>query len=289
MPTLFPPAPLRRTLLPNGAEIAYQQGGKGSLRLMYIHGLGSNLHAWQKNLPAVAQRARYVAVDLPGYGYSGTGDYPYSMPFFAECLENLLHLLQWEEVVLVGHSMGGQIALNMALRGRARLRGLVLLAPAGLERFGATEKQWLRKINHPLLFRHMNAEQIRQSIEANFYRFPPDAEVMVERRIAMKEEPHFPAYCEMIARCVHTMLDQDLYPRLSEISLPTLVLFGAQDALIPNRLLHPGLRPARLARQGAGRIPGSRMQMLDGCGHFLQWECAGRVNQAVLRFLDQWS
>ncbi len=276
-------------LLPNGAEIAFRQGGKGALRLLYIHGLGSNMHTWHKNLPAVARRAQYVAVDLPGYGYSGRGDHPCTMPFFAECVEDLLQLLRWEEVVLVGHSMGGQVALNVALRKRIRLRGLILLAPAGLERFREREKRLLRGLNTPMLFRNMRAEQIRQSIAANFFRFPADARALIEQRIALRNEPHFPAYCETVSRCVHAMLDQDLYPRLGDIELATLLLFGAQDALIPNRLLHPTLSTAQLARRSAKRLRNSSLLLLEECGHFLHWECAGRVNQAILRFMDEWS
>lgn len=284
-----PPFTLRRLLLPNGAEIAFRQGGSGALRLLYIHGLGSNMHTWHKNLPAVARRAQYAAVDLPGYGYSGTGDHPYTMPFFAECIEDLVQLLRWEEVVLVGHSMGGQVALNVALRKRIRLRGLILLAPAGLERFREREKTLLRGLNTPMLFRRMKAEQIRRAISANFFRFPADAHSLIEQRIALREEPHFPAYCAMIAQCVNAMLDQDLPPRLAEIDRPALLLFGAQDALIPNRLLHPTLTTKRLARRSARRIRGSRLLMLEACGHFLHWECAGRVNQAILKFMDEWS
>jgi pimeloyl-ACP methyl ester carboxylesterase len=81
------------------------------------------------------------------------------------------------------------------------------------------------------------------------------------------------------------MLQQPVFERLPEIKTRTLVLYGEQDYLIPNRFLHKELSTAEVARSGQERLPDSRLQMVPHAGHFVQWEGASVVNAAVLDFI----
>ena len=89
----------------DGIEVAYSEAGQGEVTLLLIHGLGSYLPVWSRNLPALARGHHVVAIDLPGYGRSSKANYRYSMRFFAEVVQAVIDRLHLGRVILVGHSM----------------------------------------------------------------------------------------------------------------------------------------------------------------------------------------
>ncbi|MCB0634025.1 MAG: alpha/beta hydrolase, partial [Lewinella sp.] len=86
-------------------------------------------------------------------------------------------------------------------------------------------------------------------------------------------------------KCVMGMLREPVYDRLTDINLPTLVVYGADDQLIPNRLLHPTLTTVQVAQDGQQQIPDSRLILLPQAGHFAQWDQSESFNGAVSDFL----
>ncbi len=279
------PYATKTVLLSDSIAVAYADEGAGPQTLLFIHGLGSYLPAWQKNIDALKPYYRCIAIDLPGYGKSDKGDYAYNMSFFANIIRQLIQTLQLQNVVLVGHSMGGQIALTTALQSTTDISKIVLLAPAGFETFTAPERQILGNLYTPELLLALPVAQIRKNFEINFVQFPEDAEFMYQDRLFMRETTEYARYCAMIPRCVAGMLDEPVFERLSEIQLPVLVLYGEADALIPNRFLHPGLSTRAVAEAGAERLPDARIEMIPDAGHFVQWEGAAQVNAAIRDFI----
>jgi pimeloyl-ACP methyl ester carboxylesterase len=279
------PYPVHTVRILDSLEIAYIDEGAGEYTLFFVHGMGSYLKSWTKNIEALKLRYRCVALDLPGYGKSSAGVYPQSMTFFADAARGLIERLRLENVVLVGHSMGGQIGMHVAIRGLPQLEKLVLIAPAGFETFTEAEKRWFESVYTPAFIQTTPATQIERNFELNFFQMPDDARFMIEDRLLLRETAAYETYCDMIPRCVRGMLDEPVYERLPDITLPTLILFGNDDALIPNRFLHPTLSTAEVARDGQSRIPGSELRLLDACGHFVQWECADEVNAVIEGFL----
>ena len=273
--------------LDDNIRIAYIDQGTGKYTLIFIHGLGSYLPAWKKNIDDLKLRYRCIALDLPGYGKSSKGEHDYNMSFFASVLRQFVEKLQLRNVVLVGHSMGGQIALTAALQNTEHIEKLVLLAPAGFETFSAQEKQVLRNLYTPAILKGLPTEQIRKNFEVNFVKFPEDAEFMYQDRLFMRETEEYDRYCAMIPQCVAGMLDEPVFDQLPQIKIPTLVLYGADDALIPNKFLHPTLTTEMVAKAGATCIPGSKLQMIPKAGHFVQWEGAKEVNKVIKKFLGK--
>ena len=219
-----------------------------------------------------------------GYGRSGKGDYAYDMAFFAQTLREFAAALDLKNLSLVGHSMGAQIALHAVLQDSTLAQRLVLLAPAGFETFTEQERAWFSLVYTPAVLQATPPEQIRKNFDINFFRFPADAEFMIQDRLALRESADYPAYCAMIPKCVAGMLQQPVFDRLPELKIPVLVLYGENDGLIPNRFLHKGLTTRQVAESGQQRLPNSRLLLLPECGHFVQWEAAGAVNQAILDF-----
>ncbi len=281
------PPDTRKVTLPSGIEIAYVDRGEGPYTLIFLHGLGTYLKAWLYNTDALAMRNRCIALDLPGYGKSSKGDYPFSMAFFAEQVALFCTALGLEKVVLVGHSMGGQIALTLALQRPDLVERLILLAPVGIETFNETEAAWLKNIYTPEILKNSTPEQIRRNFVANFYAWPPEAEILYNDRLALRQTVEYDAWCRMIPQCVRAMLDEPVFSRLGEIKQPTLILFGEEDALIPNRILHPTQTTLQVAQLAQASIRGSRLRMISKAGHMLQWEQAVAVNDAIKAFLEE--
>ena len=139
----------------------------------------------------------------------------------------------------------------------------------------------------PSVVKNSTDEQIKSNIAMNFVTLPEDAQFMISERIAIKTDPNFEAYSEMIPKCVAGMLDEPVYEQMSKIKSQVLFLFGAGDQLIPNQLLHKNLSSSSVAVDAASQIAGSELGIWENCGHMLQWECADRANKAIGIFLSK--
>lgn len=271
--------------LEDGMEIAYADLGKGDKTIIFIHGLGSYGPAWKNNVAELQQHFRCLVIDLPGYGKSSKGNYEGSMPFFAKAVKDFGDALNLEKVVLAGHSMGGQIAIVAALAYSDWVEELILVAPAGFETFHKGQKEWFREVITYDGVRLTTVDQIKENMAWNFYDMPKDAEFMITDRIAMRNATDFPGYCHIIPQSVSGMVDTPVFDDLPLLKVKTLVIYGENDNLIPNRFLNPGTTKA-IAQKGAERIPDCRLEMIDKAGHFVHFEQADAVNQLMLNFLQ---
>ena len=287
MESLKYPFPVKKALLSSGETLAYIDEGKGPYTLLMVHGLGSYLPVYTKMVKALSGNFRCIAVDLPNYGKSSSGEYPFTMDFFAQTLKTFIRTAKLKNVILVGHSMGGQIGMTLALDVPGSLKGLVLLSPAGFETFLPEHRAWFSALMQPALLKATLPAQIERNFDINFHnnKLPEDARFMLEDRMKLRNDTiAYDAYCNMIPRCVMGMLDGPVFDRLGALRLPVLILAGEDDALIPNRILHPGITPKQVAETGHSRIPGSRLRMLSSCGHFVPWECAEEVSREIMDF-----
>lgn len=271
--------------LADSLDIAYVDEGSGPYTLLMIHGLGTYLPTWRKNVEGLREHFRCIAVDLPGYGKSTKAAHPHGMAFFAATLQLFIEKSGLEHVVLVGHSMGSQIAVAMALEHPEAYEALVLLAPAGFETFSDADRQWFANFAKPEIYLSFTEEQIIRNFHLNFFAFPEDAQFMIDDRLYMRQTVEYNRYCQMIPRCVSSMLQEPVFERLSEVNIPTLVIYGENDALIPNRLLHPELTTLGVAKAGVEKLSDARLVMVPQSGHMVQWEGADPVNEAIRAFL----
>lgn len=269
-------------------ELAYFDEGAGPQTLIMIHGLGSYAPAWKPVIESLKGQYRCIALDLPGYGKSSTGDFAYSMPFFAETVAAFIQELNIENPIIVGHSMGGQIALSLALAQPDLMSKLVLIAPAGFEAFSEADQQWFATFVTPAAIAATDPARIKLNFAVNFnqMQFPDNAGFMYDDRMALKADSiAYTAYCNMIPKCVQGMLEAPVFDRLSEVKPSTLVLYGEGDLLIPNKILHPQLTTQGVAEAAVAKIPKASLQLLPACGHFVQWECAEETSKAIINFI----
>lgn len=267
-------------------QINYVEAGKGETIIM-IHGLGGNASHWKRNIETLSQKFRCIAVDLPGYGRSSTAertDAANQLDFYADVIASLLHKLKIPTAFVMGHSMGGQVSMILALKYPSLVNKLVLVAPAGLETFTDAEANILTGYATAAFYMAQDSAAITQSYRANFFRMTDAAELLIKERISLKQCVEFEAYCRQVSMGVKGMLAHPVTEELQKISQPVLVLFGEQDALIPNKFLHPSLTVSAVAAM-AKSIRGSSIRMIPEAGHLLQYEKPEVLNEAVTNFL----
>ncbi len=270
----------------NNQEIAYQEVGKGTTTLLFVHGLSSTMESWKNNLEGLKDEFHCIAIDLPGYGKSSKLRTDYSLRDYAEIINSFVQKKELRNVILVGHSMGGQIAMHTVLENPDTFKKLILIAPAGIETFTSQEATLMKTSYTPQVVINTSDEQVVANYKLNFYEFPESANAMVEQRIAMKEAEDFPMYAELIVNNIHAMLDEPVLSKVSEISVPVLMIYGQNDMLIPNRYFHPTESIESLVNTSKEKFKDIHVEVIEEAGHFVNFEKADEVNSAIKEFLD---
>lgn len=275
---------VKHAQLSNDINLAYIDEGDGNETIIFIHGLGSYIPAWKKNISALSKSYRCIAIDLPGYGKSSKNPHSGLMSFYAKVVAEFIDELNLENVSLAGHSMGGQISMVAALHYPDKVEKLILVDPAGFELFHPGQRLWFKDVMTPNLVRLTTVEAIETNLASNFYNMPDDAIFMIEDRIAMRTADDFENYCYAVSQSVTGMVDEPIFDKLKYIEQPTLIFFGENDNLIPNRYLNPG-KTEPIAKAGANEIKNSKLIMVPKCGHFMMFEKSEVFNTEVKNFL----
>ena len=278
------PFEVNKVKLEDGTTIAYVDEGNSDEVIIFVHGLGSYLRAWEKNISELKNDFRVIAIDLPGYGKSSKELHPGTPEFYADVITQFMAALGIDKANIAGHSMGGQAAIAMSLKYPERISNLILVAPAGIEEFNAGQKEWFREVMTVQAVALTPVKQIRTNVYSNFYEMPEDAEFMITDRIALRSAEKFDNYCYTVVQSVNGMVDQPVVHLLDQITHPTLIVFGENDNLIPNPYLNPGFTK-EIGEKGNKLIPNSQLVMIPECGHFLQFEKPEAFNETLKSFL----
>ncbi|MEO8021810.1 alpha/beta fold hydrolase [Polaromonas sp.] len=252
---------------------AYLEQGKGDTTVFLLHGVGGGKEAWACNQPVLAgQGFRTIAWDMPGYGAS----LPLascSNAALAEALQTLIEHVGAKRNVLLGHSMGGMLAQELAALHPALVHGLVLYStsPAFGKADGAWQQQFLQSRFAPLDQGLGMAGLAHQLVPTMF---APDAEParIAEAAALMARVP-----ADSYRAALSTIVSFNRLAALADIAVPTLCLAGELDQNAP---------PA-VVKKMAGRIAGADYVCLPGVGHIANIEQPDSFNGTVLTFLKQ--
>ena len=279
------PYPTQEIQLKQNIKISYVDEGKHKTTLVFIHGLGSYLPSWKQNIDRLSKNYRCIALDLPGYGKSDKPIDQISLKFYAEIINEFVTKLKLKNVILVGHSMGGQIAITTALKYPELSEKLILFAPAGIEQFNTVEANLIKNFTKPATFQTKSDAQVRKDFEHNFYKMPEEAEFMIEDRIQMKNASDFPIYCQAVSQSVAAMLNEPVFEQLQNLESKTLLIFGENDALIPNKILHPQANIQQIIQTAQNLIPNLKTRLIPDAGHFGHFEKPEEYNQEIIKWI----
>jgi len=278
------PAEVHFADLSDGVKLAYTDTGEGEQTIIFIHGLGSYIPAWNRIIPELSKSYRCIAIDLPGYGKSSKAPHSGLMTYYADVVNEFVDTLKIKNFNIAGHSMGGQIAIVYGLSWPEKVNNLILFAPAGFERFNPGQKRWLHDVMTPVLVKATTYEAIETNLAYNFYNMPPEAEFMLTDRLAMRYAEDFDNYCYAVSKSVGGMVNEPVIDKLKDLKVRTLIFFGENDNLIPNRYLNPG-STRNIAETGAELIPDSKLIMIPKCGHFIMFEKPETIPQEIKDFI----
>ncbi|AKQ69863.1 Alpha/beta hydrolase fold protein [Myxococcus hansupus] len=277
-------------VIPEMAYVDMPGSGPDAKTVVFIHGLGSYLKFWRAQLDAFQQQGyRVIAVDLPGFGKSDKpGGFPYTMEAMADAVLELVDTLGVEKPVLAGHSMGGQTSLSYAIRYPDSLSALVLASPAGFEKFTWREKEWFARVMSTEFIKAAPESAIWGSVrQGNFMHWRPELEWLIEERVRLTKSPEFDAYAYANVRTVRGLSNNDFVRgNLHRVTVPTVIIYGTDDRLIPNPFLHGG-EARGIMEYGASHIPGAKLVAMEGCGHTVQLDCPERFNEAAFAFVRE--
>jgi pimeloyl-ACP methyl ester carboxylesterase len=278
------PFEIKKVEVHSGMQMAYMDEGKGDIAMLFIHGLANYAPVWGKQIAHLSATYRCIAIDLPGNGMSDKGDYPYSIFFYAECVKRFIDKLGLKNVVLCGHSMGGQIAIVLTLRYPHLCSKLVLIAPAGIEHFLPNEVLIMKQMLSLGNLTYADEFYLERTIKQSFYHATNNAtEIISDLKKIMHEHP-IKMWRNMCIASINAMLDEQVFEYLPAIQPPVLIIFGDMDTLIPNTLIHFGETPYSIAQKAISRMPNARLLMINKTGHFVQMEKFDQVNAAIREF-----
>lgn len=252
----------------NGIEIGYTDEGQG-LPLVFVHGFPLSRGVWRRQIDAFRGSHRAIALDLRGFGESAMPQGPTTIDGYAEDVEALLQELATGPVVLIGHSMGGYVALAFARRFPAMLRGLVLVGTkaggdtpeaaaarrATADQVKAEGVQGVIEAMAPKMLAPGN-EDARLAAQVRGFMATARPDGVIGALLAMAERP-------------------DATPLLADITVPTLVVAGADDTIIA----------PREAEDLARAIRAAQLELIPHAGHLVACERPEEFNRILAAWL----
>jgi pimeloyl-ACP methyl ester carboxylesterase len=265
----------------DGLTLHYVVAGRGPA-VVLLHGLGGFAQSWRHTVDALASRATVFALDLPGFGRSAKPRTAYRLGYFARALHGFLDALGVAQASLVGHSLGGSVAVTYALTHPARVERVALVA-ALVPGFGFRMSLGYRLVALPVVGEALalcGRARLYKAAIARCFHAPPPGEVdfLVEHDYPLRTGAEARAAWLSTARHIRTdFIDHraDYRRAIATLDLPTLFVHGRQD---------PAVAPGH-ASEAAASFPRATLRWVDGCGHFPHLEHAPAVNGWLADFL----
>jgi len=278
------PYEVRDVVLHDGERMAFIDEGIGEEVLVFIHGEEGYLPVWMKNIEELREDYRCIAVDLIGYGKSSKPRETNRLTAHSAYIAELMDSLGINQYSLVGHGMGGQIAIHHSLTYEDRVHRLVLIAPTGIETFNHTQQRMITSIPSSSIV-NTSQEAINATVRNWFFQYPEAAGFMITDRIAIAGDSQIEAYAHAVASGIQGTIEEPIFEQLPEIGIPTLILFGAEDRVIPNSMYNPDLDQQQLLHKAQENIPHSETHLIPAGGHMLMFERDDVVNALIIDFL----
>jgi pimeloyl-ACP methyl ester carboxylesterase len=267
-----------------GVQTYVADAGDGPAVLL-IHGYGDTADGWRRVAPGLLKDHRVVALDMPPFGRSASPPKGKLLDFYSEFFPSFLEELDLDRTTVIGHSLGGAVALRLAIENPDRVERLGLVAPAGL---GDAPPWWWHALTARLLWQGalaipspLTTPIVRQGLKgflalrlfAGPNRLGSEIKHLVDMHGSRTD-------LSKLLAAGHACIDSytgRLLEQSIELEIPLWMLWGRRDGLVPS--VH--------ARAFARAHPDAKVHVLDDCGHYPQIELPQRFNTLLRRWLDQ--
>ncbi|KAJ9637535.1 hypothetical protein H2204_004684 [Knufia peltigerae] len=261
-------------------QIHYNDCGHGKETVVMLHGSGPGATGWanfHRNIESFVDAGyRVLLIDFPGWGDSDPIINSEARSFLnARVVKGVIDLLGVSKIHLVGNSMGGHSASAFTLEFPNHVGKLVLMGggTGGISLFTPMPTEGMKQVIN--LYRYPTLENLKKFNDIFVYDSSSLTEDLLQLRLRnmLSREDHLKNFLKSSA--LNAVQYPDVTPRLPEIQVPTLIIWGRQDRVMP---------VDGAFRLGAG-IPNSEVHLFNKCGHWAQWEHADRFNSIVIDFL----
>jgi pimeloyl-ACP methyl ester carboxylesterase len=266
----------------DGTPVNYVDIGSGEREpIVFVHGLGGQWQNWLENLPRAAHERRVIALDLPGFGLSPMPRDAISISGYGRTVEALVDRLGLGRIDIVGNSMGGYIAAEVAIQFPERVDQLLLVSAAGISsadlahapiivlgRVAAAIATHTAAQDRQLAARPKSRHLALELVARHPSRLKPD--LAYEGFFKGTGKPGF-------TDALRASLNYDFRDRLPDISVPTLIVWGEKDSIIP----------VKDANEFERLIPDSRKVVMKDTGHIAMAERPETFNELMMEFLAE--
>lgn len=266
----------------DGTPVNYADIGEGELEpIVFVHGLGGQWQNFLENIPRAAQERRVIALDLPGFGSTPEPRDRITISGYGRCVDSLCEKLSLGRVDMVGNSMGGYVAAEVAIQFPERIDQLVLVSAAGITSASiARQPIWVagRIATAMASYGAARHRDIAARPKSRHMALALVARYPSLLRADLAYEGFFkgagkPGFDDALRAC----LEYDFRDRLPEIRQPTLIVWGEKDSIIP----------VKDAAEFERLIPDSRKVVMKDTGHIPMAERPGAFNDVMMEFLAE--
>lgn len=271
-----------KTVEVDGTPINYVDVGSGDREpVVLVHGLGGQWQNWLENIPRLAQERRVLALDLPGFGLTPEPEGEVSITGYGRCVDAFCERLGLGQVAMLGNSMGGFIAAEVAIQFPERISRLVLVSAAGISTADTLQTPILTLGRVVTAIATNSAARHRRLASRPMSRHAALALVARHPRL-LKPDLAYEGFFKGAGKggfddALRASLDYDFRDRLPDVRVPTLIVWGEKDAIIP----------VRDANEFERLISDSRKVVMRDTGHIPMAERPQAFNDVLTEFLAE--
>lgn len=268
----------------NGVNVRCWRTGTQGTPILLIHGIGAAIEYWAATMESLGQNHRVLAIDLPGFGKSDKPKVNYTLEYYAKFIAQLIEQEQFGQCHVVAHSLGGGLALYLAITWPHLIKKLVLIDNVGFARQVDIFFRLLTVPGVSRLFSNISESVFAQALRHHVYDPESLPQHFLDRMYPLSVSPANQNTTMQILRDNITLLGvkpKALKPIWDNIkiieSIPTLVFWGKEDSVLKYKPHTDGMRKL---------LPHAELISIDQCGHIPQIEHSNLVNQKILHFLS---